>query len=101
MFIIINVVYFLLLEIIAISVCFLWCFTVTLTWKPNFQSPKWVQQISDENLTGIPKSVIQLQDKYLYPARAFLQNIFSSQHQRDNARMLQVQIKLILFWSRT
>ncbi|KAL4118890.1 hypothetical protein QTP88_011772 [Uroleucon formosanum] len=76
-------------DIIAISVCFLWCCTVTLTWRPNFQSPKWVHQISNDNLTDIPKSVIQLQERILYPTRLFFQNMFSSQHQIDKSRMLQ------------
>ncbi|CAI6350811.1 unnamed protein product [Macrosiphum euphorbiae] len=76
-------------DIIAISVCFLLCCTVTLSWKPNFQSPKWVHQISNDNLTGIPKSVIQLQDRILYPTRLFFQNMFSSRYQIDTARILQ------------
>ncbi|XP_025192066.1 phospholipase B1, membrane-associated-like [Melanaphis sacchari] len=82
-------------DLIAISLCFLWCCTVTLTWKINIQSPKWVHQISNENLTGIPKSVIQLQDKILFPTRLFLQNIFSSQYQIEKSRMLKkVQEKI-------
>jgi len=78
-------------------VCLLMCCTVTLTWKPIFQSPKWMHQISNDNLTGIPKAVIQLQDRILYPTRLFLQNMFSSQHQIDKSRMLHVRIKLISF----
>lgn len=74
--------------------CFLWCCTVTLTWRPNFQSPKWVNQISNDNLTDIPKSVIQLQERILYPTRLFFQNMFSSQYQIDKSRMLQVWIKV-------
>ncbi|KAE9542790.1 hypothetical protein AGLY_002701 [Aphis glycines] len=56
-------------NLIAIIVCVLWCCTVTLALRLNIQSPKWVHQISNDNLTGIPKSVLKLQDRFLYPTR--------------------------------
>lgn len=76
-------------NLIAIIVCILWCCTVTLALRLNIQSPKWINQISNDNLTGIPKSVLKLQDRFLYPTRVFLQNMFGSQHQIDKSRMLK------------
>lgn len=78
---------------LELTVIFLWCLLLTSTSQANFIMPKWTREISDEKLMNVPKSVIQLQDSLLYPIRAFLQNMFSSQYQIDKSRMLQVQIK--------
>jgi len=81
-----------LLRLGIISI-FLRCLTVTSTYPTNFVVPKWTYQLSNENLTDTPKFVIQLQDSLLYPTRALLQKMFSSQYHIDKSRMLQVRLK--------
>jgi hypothetical protein len=46
--------------------------------------------LPDENLTGVPKSMMQLESRMLYPTRRFLQNMFSSQSLVNKSWMLQV-----------
>lgn len=81
---------------IGIYIICLWCsFTATSTFQIESQPPKWTNQISNENLTDIPKFVIQLQDSLFYPVRRVLQIMFRGQYQIDKYRMLQVCIKHI------
>lgn len=81
------------MEIGAYVIC-MWCsFIVTSTFRTDILTPKWTQQFSNENLTDVPKYVIQLQDRILYPTRRFLQSIFSGRYQRDKSRMLQVRVQ--------
>uniref|UniRef100_A0A2S2QCE3 Phospholipase B1, membrane-associated n=1 Tax=Sipha flava TaxID=143950 RepID=A0A2S2QCE3_9HEMI len=77
-------------EIISVGVCItLMCLTATSTWQTSFLIPKWLQQLPDENLTGVPKSMMQLESRMLYPTRRFLQNMFSSQSLVNKSWMLQ------------
>lgn len=71
--------------------------TVSSPWQIDFLIPKWARTISDDNLTNIPKHIIQLQNNVYYPMRLFLQNMFSSQHQMEKTRKLQVLLTIVLF----
>lgn len=78
---------------IGIYIICLWCsFTVTSAFRTESLAPKWTNQISNENLTDIPKFVIQLQDSLFYPTRRVLQIMFRGQYQINKYRMLQVRV---------
>lgn len=80
---------------IAVFASLLWCLFMALTTstgRVDFVVPKWLQQMPDENLTGIPKTVIKLEKTLYYPARNFFQKAFSSQYQIDKSRILQVSL---------
>lgn len=80
--------------LVPIGVCiFSCCLATTSAFRPDVLSPKWTRQLSDENSTDIPKRVIQLQNRLLYPTRSFFHNMFSAQYQIDKSRILQVWIK--------
>lgn len=83
--------YYIGTEIIGVCV-FLWCFTVTSTYRTDILLPKWSRELSDENSTDIPEFLTKLQDQLLYPTKIFIQKMFSGQHQIDKSRMLQVPI---------
>lgn len=56
----------------------------------DFLTPKWMFHLPDENVTDIPKSLIQLERTLLYPARNFLQNMFKSRNQFKVSKTLLV-----------
>lgn len=74
------------------------CFTVSLTLQTNFLIPKWLRRFSNENYTGIPKSIVQLQNNAFYPARKLLMNLLTSQQTLDLSRKLQVRITIFIFF---
>lgn len=81
---------------LCIYVCiFFGYMTVSSTWQMDILIPKWARTVSDENLTNIPKHIIQLQNNVYYPMRLFLQNMFSSQYQIEKTRKLQVQLTIV------
>lgn len=81
----------------TVTAVILWCTAVSSTWQTNFLLPKWMLRIpTEENLSDIPKPVIRLEQSLLYPARLFFQNMFSSQHQLDKSRTLQVRSSGVL-----
>ncbi|VVC30184.1 Hypothetical protein CINCED_3A016076 [Cinara cedri] len=77
-------------------VIILWCFTMSSTWQSNFRIPKWMLHIPDENLTDVPKTLVQLDKPIYYPIRLFMQTMFSSQRQLDKYRMLQKTQRRVL-----
>lgn len=79
--------------IIKHACLFLWCITATWTRGINFLvpvAPKWTQTFSDENLTNVPKPLIELHDRRYYSMMNFIQNMFSSQYHKDKFRKSQV-----------
>lgn len=49
-----------------------------------------MKHLPDEKLTGVPKHMIQLQNKIYYPVRSVLQKMFTSNRRINISRKLQV-----------
>ncbi|VVC30183.1 Hypothetical protein CINCED_3A001765 [Cinara cedri] len=67
----------------------LWCITISSTLQRDFLIPRWMLHVPDDNMTGVPISVLQLEKNVLQPAKLNLQNMFSFQQQLEKSRSLQ------------